>query len=354
VSMMRDRNSMSINVIDPLSDSRWDDLVARHPRASVFHQRGWLRALDSTYGYKPLVLTSAPEGQPLKDGIVLCNVSSWITGTRLVSLPFSDHCEPLLDDASELPEFMNYLRMHCDRHRWKYVELRPLFDVQGAGYSLPSSGSHWFHELDLTPSLERLFKGLHRNSFQGKIRKAEREGLSYEAGRSEQLLNEFYRLLLITRRRHGLPPQPRKWFKNLVECMGDNIEITLARKAGVPIAAVLSLWHGSCIVYKYSCSDARFHNLGGMPFLIWKLIEEGKAVGAERIDFGRSDLDNHGLIAFKDRLGTTRRLLTYYRYTNGKRSDATKHWQPQRFWGFSVLPDAALSTAGRVLYKHVG
>jgi CelD/BcsL family acetyltransferase involved in cellulose biosynthesis len=345
---------MSINVINPLSDDRWNDLVARHPRASVFHQRGWLEALDRTYGYKPLVLTSAPEDQPLKDGIVLCRVSSWITGTRLVSLPFSDHCEPLLDDPNELPEFMNSLRTQCDGNHWKYVELRPLFDVQGTGYSLPNSGSYWFHELDVTPSVEQLFKGLHRNSFQGKIRRAERERLSYEAGRSEQILNEFYRLLLVTRRRHGLPPQPRKWFKNLVECMGDNIEITLARKAGVPIAAVLGLRHGSSIVYKYGCSDARFHKLGGMPFLIWKFIEEGKASGAERIDFGRSDLDNHGLIAFKDRLGTTRRLLTYYRYTNGKVSNATKYWKAQGFWGFSMLPDAALSTAGRVLYKHVG
>ncbi len=66
----------------------------------------------------------------------------------------------------------------------------------------------------------------------------------------------------------------------------------------------------------------RFHNLGGMPFLIWKLIEEGKASGTERIDFGRSDLDNQGLIAFKDRLGATGRLLTYYRYTNLKGSNA--------------------------------
>ena len=70
---------MSIQVINPLSDDRWDALVDRHPRASVFHQRGWLEALERTYGYKPLALTSAPEGQPLKDGIVLCRVSSWIT-----------------------------------------------------------------------------------------------------------------------------------------------------------------------------------------------------------------------------------------------------------------------------------
>jgi CelD/BcsL family acetyltransferase involved in cellulose biosynthesis len=354
VPAMDYRDTVSIHVINPLSDDRWDDLMNRHPRASVFHERGWLEALGRTYGYSPLVLTSAPEDQPLKDGIVLCRVSSWITGTRLVSLPFSDHCEPLLDDASEPLEFMNYLRAQCDRNRWKYAELRPLFGAPGGGYGLPNSSSYWFHELDMTRSLEQLFNRLHRNSFQQMVRRAERERLSWEGGRSKQLVNEFYRLLLATRRRHGLPPQPRKWFKNLVECMGDKIQITLARKGGVPIAAALTLRHGSCIVHKYGCSDKRFHNLGGMPFLIWHSIEEGKASGAEWIDFGRSDLDNHGLITFKDRLGTTRRLLTYYRYTNGKVSNATKHRKPQNFWGFSMLPDAALSAAGRVLYKHIG
>lgn len=46
-----------------------------------------------------------------------------------------------------------------------------------------------------------------------------------------------------------------------------------------------------------------------MPFLFWRLIEESKASGVERIDFGRSDLANTSLIAFKDKFGTTRKSL---------------------------------------------
>jgi CelD/BcsL family acetyltransferase involved in cellulose biosynthesis len=347
-------DAVNIQIIDPLSDDRWDHLVARHPRASVFHQRGWLQALGRTYGYKPFVLTSAPMDKPLQDGLVFCRVSSWITGTRLVSLPFSDHCEPLLEDAGDSEEFMAYLRGQCDRNHWKYVEIRPSFEVETADRGLPNSSSYWFHELDITPDLEQLFAGLHRSSFQGKIRKARRQGLSYEVGLSQQLVNEFYQLLLNTRKRHGLPPQPRKWFKHLVEGMGDNIQIRLARKDGVSIAAVLTLRHGPSIVYKYACSDARFHNLGGMPFLIWQLIKESKASGAQRVDFGRSDLDNQGLISFKDRTGAIRRPLTYRRYGSGKESNAGMRWKPLRLWSFSKLPNAALSVAGSVIYKHMG
>jgi hypothetical protein len=38
--------------VDPLSDSRWADLVEEHPRASLFHSPNWLRALRAVYGYE--------------------------------------------------------------------------------------------------------------------------------------------------------------------------------------------------------------------------------------------------------------------------------------------------------------
>lgn len=346
---------MTLYILNPLLDSRWDELVARHPKASAFHQRGWLESLARTYGYEPLVLTNAAPGEPLDSGLVLCRVSSWITGTRLVSVPFADHCEPLFSDLGEFQESIKWLRAECDLEQRQYVELRPLSKVQDADRTLQPSRSYWFHELDIRPSLEHIFKGLHKNSFRRKIQRAERERLSYEEGHSERLMNEFYRLLLTTRRRHQLLPQPRSWFRNLLACMGDKLQVRLARKNGVPIAAMLTLQHRSSVIYKYGCSDERFHNLGGMPLLFWRLVEESKASGAEQIDCGRSDLNNDGLIVFKDRLGTRRKLLTYYRYTRiERRGMATLRDSQTVRQLFSFLPDAISAAAGRVLYRHMG
>jgi lipid II:glycine glycyltransferase (peptidoglycan interpeptide bridge formation enzyme) len=137
--------------------------------------------------------------------------------------------------------------------------------------------------------------------------------------------------------------------------MGEAVEIKVARKDGTPVAAMLTLRHRSTVVYKYGCSDQRFHNLGGMPFLFWKLIEESKAVGTEKIDFGRSDLDNMGLMVFKDRFGTQRKELTYYRYRSNQRGPAGIRWDsPTMRQFFSFLPDTAFSAAGRLLYRHMG
>lgn len=344
---------MELYTTDPLSDGRWDELVASHPRASAFHERGWLEALARTYGYEPFVLTSASAGEPLRDGIVLCRVASWITGTRLVSLPFADHCEPLLQAPDDGKEFASWLRAECDRQRWKYVELRPLSWKEDSDAVLRSMHSYWFHTLDLRPTLEQIFRGFHKDSLQRRIRRAEKARLSYETGRGERLVDEFYGLVRMTRRRHGLVPQPRTWFRNLVECMGDKLQIRLARKDGVAIAAMLTLRHRSSVVYKYGCSDALKHNLAGMSFLFWKLIEESKATGAEEIDFGRSDLDHESLITFKDRFGTVKKLLTYFRYPHTKGTAA--NWNSHAIRQIcSILPEAVLPVAGRFLYRHMG
>jgi len=346
---------VKIKVINPLLDKRWDELVARHPKASVFHQRGWLQGLARTYGYEPCVLTAAAPGEALRDGIALCRISSWVTGSRLVSLPFSDHCEPLLGDIAELPNFIDWLRTGGALLPFDYLELRPLSVTDGSSSGLIPSCSYWHHELDLTPTLEQIFQRMHNNSFKRKVRRAERERLSYESGRSKELLDEFYRLLRITRRRHQLPPQPRTWFRNLLESMGDTCRIRLTRKDGVAVAAMLTLQHRSCVVYKYGCSDEKFHSLGGMPFLFWRLIEESKAAGSESIDLGRTELNNEGLITFKDRLGTSRKLLTYCRYTNKPVRGGANLFESRRLRQFvSHLPKVISSAAGRVLYRHIG
>jgi lipid II:glycine glycyltransferase (peptidoglycan interpeptide bridge formation enzyme) len=269
-------------------------------------------------------------------------------------VPFADHCEPLLGEDGDLLEFMSHLRAECDRRHWKYVELRPLSGIQEQRLDLEPSGSYWAHELDTRPSLESIANGLHRNCFRRKIRRAESENLLYETGTSQALVDEFYRLMLTTRRRHQLLPQPRRWFHNLVSCLGDGVQIRMARKDGFPIAALLTLRHQARVVYKYGCSDKRFHKVGGMPFLFWKLIEDCKASGIDSIDLGRTDLTNEGLLTFKNRMGAAKKPLTYYRYTNLKMRKMP-NWKSRDFGSlFSILPDAVLSNAGGLVYRHIG
>lgn len=345
---------MTVYAIDPLGDARWAGLVSVHPSASVFHSQPWLQAIQRTYGYEPVAFTTSHPDAPLTNGIVFCQIDSWLTGRRLVSLPFSDHCEPLADGLDSVSEIGEELRGRLNKGKLKYVELRPTGEYSDlAGVS--SEPSCWLHVLDLTPAPEELLRKTHKTAIQQPIKRAEREGISQECGYSERLLNAFYALLLLTRRRHQLPPQPIEWFKNLAAAMGDQLQIRVASKDGEPIASILTLSYQQTLVYKYAASDTRFNNLGGTSFLLWNAIVEAKAAGLTRMDFGRSDADNQGLISFKERWGTKGSKLTYLRWSKKQSSDVA-HGRSAGVMKkvFSLVPDSVLEATGRILYRHIG
>ena len=349
---------MSVYFIDPLRDPRWAELVGTHPRASVFHTPEWLEALHRTYGYTPLVLTTSPPGVRLTTGLPICHVRTWFA-RRLVSLPFSDHCEPLVERDAQLEELLSFLEQGVDAGTWKYAELRPR-DARPCGDersgAFRAGQSYWLHRLDLSGTRDELFGRFHSSCVQRAIRRAQREELVYEKGSTPALVETFYRLLRLTRRRHGLPPQPLAWFRNLSACMGDRLAIHLASRNGRSIAGILTLTFRKTVVYKYGGSDARYHKLGGMPFLFWKAIQEAKDAHMAELDLGRSDPEQAGLIAFKDRLGASRFNLTYRGYPmHAQRTATTDDWKRRLARQvFERLPDPALSVAGKILYRHLG
>jgi hypothetical protein len=343
-----------ITRIDPLADSRWDKLLETHPQATIFHSAGWLEALRNTYGYQPVVLTTSPADQPLSNGLVFCRVSSWLTGTREVSLPFSDHCDLLSRNEDEASQLMARFAAEAVETRGRYAELRPLNGPQHAG-DFCQGQEFLFHSLDLTPSLDQIFDQFHKDSVQRTILRTERAELSLEEGRSAKILRQFYRLLVITRRRHGVPPPPEKWFRNLISSLGDQLLISVASSQGQPIAAILTLKFKDTLVYKYGASDESLHKLGGMSALLWKAIQGGKREGMRSFDLGRSDINNEGLITFKERWGAVRRKICYLRYPARKASAQNAPWKSRAAeWIFSHMPYRVLQKTGGLLYKHVG
>jgi CelD/BcsL family acetyltransferase involved in cellulose biosynthesis len=362
-SMPAERNDMSrggisplsrVYQVDPLSDPRWPTLVATHERASVFHTRAWLSALQATYGYRPLVLTNCAPDAPLTDGIVFCEVDSWLTGRRMVSLPFSDHCEPLLNEPAALEPLLFHARGAVEAGSYKRMEIRP-HSAQGEEVrGFQPKGGAVLHRLDLTASVDQLFRSFHKDCIQRKIRRAERENLVYEEGNSQAQLSDFYRLMTMTRRRHGLPPQPLQWFRALIAAFGADLKIRLVRKDGIAVASILTLSHRRTMVYKYGCSNASANKLGGTPMLFWQTIQEAKRNGQDELDMGRSDLDDPGLSVFKEHWGSIPTPLTYWEYpAEGSRTKPA--WQKNlKNRVVSASPDRVLQLAGNVLYRHMG
>jgi hypothetical protein len=155
-----------------------------------------------------------------------------------------------------------------------------------------------------------------------------------------------------------MPVQPVAWFRNVLKELGERARIYLARHDGKPAAALFMLTHGTSLVYKYGCSDVELNRLGATPWLIWRAIQDGKAAGLQRLDLGRSDRDNSGLITFKDHLGGVRSELHYYRSDGhtaqraGLRSQFSYGHLARR--AFAAVPTSWQMSIGSRLYRHFG
>lgn len=344
----------SLYELDPIRDPRWEEMLLRHPSASVFHSTSWLQALQSAHGYRPLVCTMSPPGSPLANGIPFCEVSSWITGRRLVSLPFSDHCEPLLDqDAASHDGFAEIWESWRGRGM-KYLEIRPV-TYQPPGWSVLCRGSRYvLHRVDLRPDLQTLHSSFHKSSVQQVLRRARNKNLQVTEGSSPEQMIAFYDLMTLTRKRHGIPPQPRHWFEALVGAFGSRLKIRIASKDGRPIAGILTLSYKNTMVYKYGGNDPAFKNLGGITLLLWTAIQEAKADGLEVFDMGRSNLDHHTLITFKEHWGAVATPLQYWRVPGQRSQDSITVLAGWMERVAAACPAVVLQAAGRLLYKHIG
>ena len=162
-----------VHILDPLSDPRWPEFVRHHPHASSFHTAGWLRALRATYGYEPVAFTTSAPSEGLKNALLFCSVRSWLTGNRLVSLPFSDHCEPLVESREELNLLLRFAEDMGKWQRCKYVEIRPLSSHMTFEDGFQNAETFYLHRLNLRPCPDVLLGSFHRDSIQRKIRRAE-------------------------------------------------------------------------------------------------------------------------------------------------------------------------------------
>lgn len=337
---------------DPLRDPRWRKFLDWHPEASVFHSPEWLEALRRTYGYRPVGYTTCSPDMELRDGQVFCLINSWLTGRRLVSLPFSDHTAILANTACKQVELLQSMQSQLRIMRCGYVEVRPLSDLLDVP-QFQAGPSYYLHRLSLETAPRTIFQRFHKSCIQRKIRKAERERLQYVAGRSEQVLQQFYSLLLLAHARHHVPPQPLDWFRNLLTCLGDGITIHIALKDGRPVAGIITLAYKSKVTYKYGGSDARFHRLGAVPFLFWHTIVEAQQQGFKEFDLGRTDLGNSGLVRFKEHLGSQSAMLTYWRC--GTEVNTVRRWESKAARAVCRhAPTRILPLAGRLLYRHIG
>jgi len=343
---------MSVGLADPLSLPQWDRWVEAYPDAFFFHGAGWARILRETYGHRP-VYPCQLSGEGIETALPLMEVCSRITGRRGVSLPFTDFCPALGEDETKRKGLFEAAMNEGRRRRWRYLECRNLND--GWAGATPSL-SFWGHWIDLTVGAKRLWTGL-GDSVRRNVRKAQKAGLTVQYGRGEASMAAFFRLHCQTRKRHGLPPQPRSFFSNIRKGMSakGGGEVGVAFRDGKAVAAAVYLNFGRRAFYKFGASDEREQEWRGNDLLMWTSMERFATEGFDQMHLGRTSMKHEGLRRFKLGFGPEEETIGFCRYDFGRECFVTSEDKVEGWHNrvFSAFPGPALRLAGKLLYGHL-
>ena len=301
---------MRIVARDPVADPAWAELVGSDPAATIFQHPAWLRLLRDTYRYGLEAWCVPASGGRLAAGLPVALVRGRVTGTRLVAVPFSDGCDALVDPGAGLdPAAFAAAVVAHQRLVNTPLEVRgPLAAVPGAEVV----ERYAQHRLALDPDVEQVTRRFAKSQVKRGIAKAIREGVTIERHASRAALERFYAMHVATRRDQGVPTQPKRFILSFERLFDEGLGfVLLARRKGRDIAGAVFLAAGTTLTYKYGASrrselSARPNNLLFMEAIRW-----GCEHGMRTLDFGRTDLDHEGLLAFKRSWGAVESPLSY-------------------------------------------
>ena len=336
----------------PLDDPRWRDFVDRHPRSTPFHDPAWARLVADCYGFDAFAAALTGEDGEIRAGAPMVAVRHLARRPRWVSLPFTDYCPPLAASTTEESALAQGLLAASREAGLASVDLRA--PLHGAA---PAGPPALRHVLALDPDPAVVHARFHPSQVQRNIRRAEREGL--EVRRSIEpadLLTTFYDLHLRTRRRQGVPIQPRRFFRLIAErlLVAGSGWVDVVEAAGQPVAAALFLAGNGTVIYKFGASDDAAWKLRPNHLLFWHAIRAACEAGYDTFDFGRTDAGHDSLAAFKRSWGAREEALTYSVLGQQSSSDPG-HGTAGRLLGGLIRhsPPFVCRAAGELLYRFV-
>lgn len=282
-------------------------------------------------------------------------IDSRLTGRRLVSLPFSDFCEPLFSSSDDIEQIKKEIFTYSKNKNLSYVEFRSSetkfpFDTQQYRTDLR-------HILYLNTDEDELLKSFSENNRRN-IKKAAKQNVKANIYNSLEGLNTFYDMFCVTRKKHGLPPQPYSFFNNILELIikpgaGD---IILAKHYDKYIAGAMYFKFGKKVLYKFGASYPEHNALRANNAVMWFAIKKYLAEKYEEFDFGRTETFHEGLRKFKLGWNTEERIIYTTRFDIKKGSYQDVHTKTEGIHNkiFGRLPIPILKIIGNTLYKHIG
>jgi hypothetical protein len=342
------------DIVDPLKFENWNELILKHKDYSFFHSKEWAEVLIKSYDYSPKYFIHI-ENEKLLAVVPFIYIQSWLTGKKLVSLPFSDFCQPLICDSCSSEDVMKELLNQFSDLNIKYIEFRSTDNT--FPFKTEQFRTDQRHVLRLDKDESSLLKSFSDNTKRN-IKKANRENVKLRILNDVQGMKLFYKMNCETRKKHGLPPQPFIFFDQILKFVIERGygDILFAEKDGIPISSAIYFKFGKKLLYKFGASYSKYFELRGNHFVMWEAIKKYLSEGFEEFDFGRTEIGHDGLRRFKIGWNTEELSIFTTRYNIKEKSFINASISTQGFHNkiFSNTPEVLLRAIGNILYKHIG
>jgi lipid II:glycine glycyltransferase (peptidoglycan interpeptide bridge formation enzyme) len=343
---------MKLNIIDSSIDSRWFDFISHHPKANIFHHPNWHSVLKKQYNFNTFVIAALNEEDKIIAGIPFSEVKSLTGKTNWISLPFSDYCNILYKDEKDVIIIEEFLVNKLETGKISSIEIRG--EVPGSSRFLKRN-DFFLHTTMLQGDCEKLFSTFKKTQIQQPIKKAERDGVSYKVSTSSKQMEEFYSLHLKTRKKLGVPIQPKSFFNKVYDeiIKKDLGFIVITYMDSFPIGAGVFFGFENILTYKYSASDPEKLKLRPNHLMLWGAFQEGIKRGFKYFDFGKTEIQNEGLRKFKAGWGSIEEPL-YYSYYPQCPGDSKLKVIQEKFIGPMIKnsPEFVCRTIGEIAYKY--
>ncbi len=290
--------TLDIRQSTPSDKEAWNRYVLSHPQATPYQNYGWVESVAQAYGHPNHSLIALEDGNVV--GVLpVSQMQIPMKGKSLCSLPYCDLGYALSDSEQITDALISRLKQEQQKIGANKIEYRDTGPDQTEAQDL--TGRKVRMLLPLPDTSDELLKGF-KSKLRSQIRKAEKNGLTYEVGNSSQLLDAFYQVFIHNMRKLGSPVHSKAWFEAIQKNYGDNIFISIIYTEQTPIGGGIVLRNGDKACIPWASTLAEYNRLAPNMLLYWSLLATITDAGCKEFDFGRSTYDE-GTYKFKSQWG---------------------------------------------------
>ncbi len=304
----------TVQIINPSIDSRWMPFILKHRHGAIYHHPLWKELITQTCGYEPFYLV-LERRKKIRAALPFFGIQQPAAGNRMVSLPHSDFCDPLVKSNRDFEQLMMELLHYLKMHRITYLKFKTRHtQIDLPDFDLQQVRTNTLRVLELEKIPDEALPGVasYREEPLPEV------PVTFHFATEEREMRLFYHFYTLTRRQHQRTVKPYKFFKNVWQLFYPQnlLTVLLGYRGEKPVGGMMLFRFKDTVSYLYGGFDTTMEKFRTDELLLGESIRFGKQRGYRFYETGKSVILSEGQEALLREMGAAQvpvQELTYTR-----------------------------------------